>query len=193
MNNLTIIASLIGLESRRAQDDARCGFEELEARISSIALIHELLYKGEIGKEIWLDDYLERLCRSVFSTFLPADSPAKLELELAAVSLDVDDTLYLGLIVVELLTNSLKYAIIPRNGGLIRVSLRGLEEGWMELSVADDGPGIRLAADRGAAETSGDSLGQSLVSLLASEIGAELSRGNGPGTLVALLIPQKSK
>jgi len=199
-NNLTIILSLIGLESENVVDaGTRTRLEALEARIHSISLIHELLYKGEVGEEIRLDDYLRRLCENVFSTLLPTGSPARLELELAPSSLDIDKTLYVGLVVVELLTNALKYAIMPRGRGLVRVALRGAS-GLVELSVADDGPGFGAAWQPAGADKSpcGTSLGQSLLSLLASELGAEIEsgpailgprgQGEGPGTRVALRI-----
>jgi PAS domain S-box-containing protein len=195
-NNLTMIVSLIGLEETRAHDsESRDRLEALEARIHSIALIHELLYKGEIGAAIGLDDYLSRLCRSLFSTLLPEGTEARLELELAPIQLSVDKTLYVGLAVVELITNAIKYAIAPRGRGLVRVSTRAIEEGWMELEVDDDGPGFSPREER-----EDESLGHNLLSLLAAQLGGSLEILRAPeseaddsvqaGARIVLRLPQ---
>ncbi|MDA8426142.1 MAG: PAS domain-containing protein [Treponema sp.] len=169
-NNLNMIVSLIDIEIGRIEDSSsRELLSSFEARIQSIALIHDLLYKNELGSQVRVDDYLSNLCRRIFSTLLPADTPATLGLEVSPLRLDVDRTLYLGLIAVELVTNAIKYAVIPRGEGSVRVSLRDGSGGWMELSVADDGPGYS-PLDAGPY----GSLGRSLVSMLTSQLGGEL-------------------
>lgn len=187
-NNLAMIVSLIDMESSTLDEGKlREKFEDLEARIESIAFIHELLYKSDLGADIRLDEYLHSLGESIMTTFLPEGSPAALEFELAPLSIDIDTTLYLGLIVAELLTNSLKYAIAPRSRGLIKLSSRIDGEGGLELIVADDGPGFKAAKALGAPR--GPGLGRGLISLLVRELGGSFEILEGGGATVLISIP----
>ena len=187
-NSLAIIVSLINLESEKAGSDSARGFLlDLESRVSSIGLIHELLYKGDIGSAVRLDEYLGKLCTSVVETLSPKDAEVKLVLKTESAFLSVDDTLHLGMMAAELVTNSLKYARSSDGSLTIRITLRREEgEGLLELLVEDEGPGF----PEGRIPRS-SSLGWSLIEIFASELGGTAQILPGPGARVALRFPER--
>ena len=110
-----------------------------------------------------------------------------LELETDPLELDVDQSMAIGLIVNELVTNALKYAYPAELGGVIRIALREHPNGERVLSVGDDGPG--LAGNKsGATKT----LGMSLVATLARQLRGRVEVDGTRGTLVRVLFPRKS-
>jgi two-component sensor histidine kinase len=188
-NNLTMVASLIELETLRAETDAMKGFLlDLQTRVGSIGLIHELLYRGEPGKDLRLDEYLERLCSTINDAFPLGPGRAGFVYELQEISYAVDASVYLGMMVAELLTNALKYAQLPGRKLAIEVRLCAVGDGRLELSVGDNGPGIP-----GGRIESSNSLGWELLESLTKTLGGSIRIGQGPGALVVISIPEKAK
>ncbi len=192
-NNLNMVRSLISL-----QGDSVSGtligdiFQDLESRISSIALLHEMLYKTGIDNTISLDVYLESLCSTIFSSFLSGDTQIRLALDLSPMSVSTDITLHVGLIVSELLTNAIKYGIKGRPAGRVSVSLTSSEQGLL-LVVADDGPGMSEGFDPDKVS----SLGMKLVYMITDQLKGMLEllppHTEGPkGCAFRLMIPTKS-
>jgi two-component sensor histidine kinase len=186
-NNLAMIVSLINLEEDKAGSEAARGFmADLESRIRSIAVIHELLYKGDLGAEVELGEYLSTLGHTMVDTLTAEGGRVRLEFALEGARLDLDATLYVGMMVAELLTNSLKYAREPDRDLVITVGLRhDPAEGVLEVLVTDDGPGFP-----GDQLPSGASLGWNLVHLLSAELGGAALILPGPGARVAIRIPE---
>jgi two-component sensor histidine kinase len=189
-NNLMMIASLISLEAERVEDGSLAGFlKDLEARIGSIGLIHQFLYRGEIGADVRLDEYLDRLCATIVGTFPVKGRGARLALDLEALTLDMDATPYLGMMTAELVTNSLKYGPVPGKELVISVSLRkDRNSGDLELRVEDSGPGF----PEGTVPDS-NSLGWGLLELFVEQLGGSVTILPKAGACVLIRIPGHGK
>jgi len=184
-NNLNMVRSLLSLEIDSVKDPhSRDVFQDLDVRISSIALLHEMLYKTDIAEGISLDGYLESLCRNIFDTFLPGNSGIRLHLNLAPVRVSTDITLHVGLIVSELLTNSIKYGMKDRGEGRVNVVLE-LEDQKLLFEVADDGPGFPAGFDLHKAE----SLGMKLVFMITLQMKGTYEIREGPGSRIRIWVP----
>lgn len=176
-NNLQVIASLLRLEqSRTAEPGTRSVLTDMRGRIRSMALLHETLYRTGVFAEVDLASYLRGLVSQLFRSHNEKPAQIHLVLDLAAVNVGIDQAIPCGLIVNELVTNSLKHGFIQDQEGEVRVVLRRESDGQVRLEVSDTGVG--LAADF---ETKrGNSLGLQLVADLARQLRGRLDIDAGP-------------
>jgi PAS domain S-box-containing protein len=178
-NNLQIISSLLNLQSRRIDDDqVRKSFQASQDRIRSMALVHERLYQSNDLAKVDFLDYINVLIPHLLRS--QAVDPDRIDLAIDAdqVFLDIESAIPCGLIIGELLSNSLKHAFPDGRRGRIDVSLKPKEDGRLLLCVSDDGMGMDPETDPENAET----LGLQLVSALAEQMGAEIDLDRSEGT-----------
>ena len=176
-NNLALADSLVSLEAGRIKDPAFVSvLEAIRARLRTIGLVHDSLYRADSGSAIRLDEYLGRLLGELRLEALGV----KIESRVQAIALSADSALSIGLVVNELVTNCLKYAFPPGGPGTILVSL-GSEGGRVRLIVRDDGKGLP--------ESPREGLGGLLVDSLAEQLGGRASRRNEGGAVVELDFP----
>lgn len=169
-NNLQVISSLLQLQMNSVNDPrANAILRESQLRVRSMALIHEKLYQSDSLARIDLGQYLRELASLLFGTYARERARVRLEFDLAPVSVGIDTAIPLGLIVNELITNSLKFAFPDKRPGLIKVELKELTAGGLLLRIADDG--IGLPPEMTSAP--GDSLGLRLVGILTRQLQAE--------------------
>ncbi len=176
-NNMNSVSNLITLQSSAIKDpEIRQLLKETQGRINSMALVHEMLYKTGDLSRLDLKDYLEQLARSV----LASPRKIKLYLDLDPVPATLDVAIPCGLILNELLSNSLKHAF-PDGRGEISVSLKK-KGNEVELVCSDNGPGF---PEGFKVETTG-SLGLKLINGLVKQLlgSIETLRGNGAGLAV---------
>jgi len=182
-NNLQIISSLLRLQCERIDHPiARAALQDMQNRVHSMALIHELLYGSGNMAEVDLSIYLGSLCRKLFHTLAPADGTLQLQLNLAPVLMKINHAIPCGLLVNELVTNALKHAFPAGQQGEVRVDLQALADdpdGW-RLRVADNGTGLPPGLDMDNLTT----LGMKLITSLARQIGGRLTIGPGPGAVL---------
>ncbi|MDX1908909.1 MAG: histidine kinase dimerization/phosphoacceptor domain -containing protein [Bacteroidia bacterium] len=173
-NNLQTISSLLYLQSAHIKDpEVREAVAAGQHRVESMALIHQKLYQRDTLAAIEMKDYLSNLVTSLIQTFDADPERIRFHLDMPELELDVDTAVPLGLIVNELITNSLKYAFPDGRQGVITVSLRKTDTG-LELFVGDDGVG--------AANTlTGTAFGSQLVRLLTAQLGGKLETGTEGG------------
>ncbi|MCE9599642.1 MAG: response regulator [Spirochaetia bacterium] len=185
-NNLQIISSILSLQGNYVKDpDTLQLFQESQSRIKAIALVHEQLYQADLAS-MHLGDYLENLVANLFRTY--AVQPGiKYEIDTEDVHIGLDTAIHCGLMITELVTNSLKYGFIDRLDGNIYVALRTSGDGY-RLTVSDDGVGI--APDIDVRNT--NSLGLQLVSTLADQMGAEMKLEGSPGTNFSFFFEEAS-
>jgi len=178
-NNLMIISSLLSLQSRYIKDkDTKEIFRKSQNRAKSMALIHEKLYKSEDLKSINFAEYLKNLSNDLYDTYTPNQDLVKLVLDVDNIIFDVEISIPLGLILNELLTNSLKHAFPNNRKGEIKIELHRKNDGRYYLSVADNG--IGLPKDLNPQTT--DTLGMQLINSLTDQIGGELTINTDIGT-----------
>ena len=184
-NNMQVISSLLKIQSGYVNDDVRGMFEECQHRILAMSLVHENLYKSQDMASVDFKEYIKTLLHDVFWSYGYGVSTGRIKLEMNVedVSFSVGDAMSCGLIINELVSNSLKHAFPEGRSGKIKVSLRALGEGRFELVVGDDGIGVPQHLDFRDVAT----LGMHLVILLAEDQlrGAiELDRTGGTEFLI---------
>jgi len=167
-NNLQIINSLLSLQSRKtANADVISMMRESSSRIHSIALVHNKLYEQQSINRLDVQDYIEQLGAHLLSIYNVRQKNVRFEVSAHDVLLDIDTAIPVGLILTELITNSLKYAFEGRERGYIHVDMRREGEREYELVFKDDGIGIPEAKRQKTNETLGFRLIHSLTSQLA--------------------------
>ncbi len=184
-NNLNLVMSLVSMQEEEMDARSAASFlADLEARITSVAQLHELLYKGGNALELDCAEYLRSALGKVFGAFVAAGDGRRLEFELESVALPTDSVLPIGLVATELLTNAIKYGTGERGAGTIRVTLAS-RDGSLVLRVADDGPGLPAGFELGRCETFGLRLGL----LLAEELHGDFAAVPGGGAAFELRVP----
>jgi len=194
-NNLQVISSLLDLQAEQFRDrdsikdsEVMEAFRESQNRVVSMALIHEELYKGGGFETLNFSPYIQELAENLLLTYRLGNTSITLSTDLEENLLfDMDTAVPLGIIVNELVSNSLKHAFPGRDRGEIRIELRREKNGEQKkegnkftsfiLTVSDNGIGIPENLDIEELDSLGFQLVTSLVDQLDGEF--ELKRNNG--------------
>jgi two-component sensor histidine kinase len=162
-NDMVVITSMLRMEARRAKhNETRRRLESVGQRVEVLALVYRRLYLTGSADAVNLATYLEELVERRFLMHgFEKDDAVKLDLRLEPIEVGHNQAVAIGLIVNELLTNSLKYAF-PLRQGLVTITLERIEPDKARLTVADDGIGLS-ASDK----ASGRGLGLELIPVLA--------------------------
>ncbi|KUK74557.1 MAG: Signal transduction histidine kinase [Methanobacterium sp. 42_16] len=186
-NNLMIISSLLSMQARQIKDEAtREVFKESQTRARSMALIHERLYRSNDLKSVDFPDYTRSLVRDIFNTYR-TEQKIELKMDIQDVMVDVDYAVPLGLIINEIITNSLKYAFPPGREGVVWINFHKNGDEYF-LEAGDDGVGIQDDVDL----KKSDSLGMLLVNSLTAQIDGELELDSQEGTIFRIKFKEKS-
>ncbi len=206
-NNLQVISSLLDLQAENLSNrqcitdsDVLNAFRESQDRIMSIALIHEELHEGGGDNTLYFSPYLEKLVENLFQTYRLGNVDISLSMDLEEnIFFDMDTAVPLGIIVNELVSNSLKHAFTGRSKGEIRIKLyeeERVREGKVKnesgdnkkqiagkgtkytLIVSDNGVGIPENTDL----ESSDTLGLQLVNILVDQLNGEIEIKRDRGT-----------
>jgi PAS domain S-box-containing protein len=220
-NNLQVISSLLDLQAEKF-NNRECikdsevleAFRESQDRVISMALIHEELYKcGEL-ETLEFSSYIEELADNLFLTYRLGNNSINLNMDVEeAIFFDLDTAIPLGMIVNELVSNSLKYAFKGKDRGEIRIKLHklhklhseengefrysreeskceGRESTSFTLTVSDNGVGIPENLDIEELDSLGMQLVTSLVDQLDGEL--ELKRNNGTAFIMRFTVTEKN-
>jgi PAS domain S-box-containing protein len=177
-NNMQVISSLLRLQEGRVKDKAAAELlKDSQNRIQSMSLVYNKLYQSENLASVNMTDYFKELSTGLVKSY--AVSPARVTVNVAQsnVFLSVDSAIPCGMIINELVTNSLKYAFPDNRKGLITISLTEDGKG-LKLTVSDNGVGIPADVSLSNIPT----LGIKLVSnLVRDQLGGtiELDRRHG--------------
>jgi PAS domain S-box-containing protein len=176
-NNMQIISSLLRLQSRVIEDNKLNEmFMESQNRIRSMALIHEKLYQTEDFARINFAEYIRSLTVHLFHTYKVNPNIVRMNTEVNDVYLDINKAIPCGLIINELVSNSLKHAFPDSKEGEVCIRLSTGKQKRTDLLVSDTGIGLPKSVNFQEPET----LGLQLVSDLVKQIEGtvELERGN---------------
>lgn len=177
-NNLQIISSLLNLQSRYIKDEDDLDlFRDSQSRVKSMSIIHEKLYQSHDFAHIDFKEYLSSLLNYLFQYYSIDPNLIKLNLEVEDLMLGMDTAIPCGLIVNELVSNSLKYAFPPGSGGEISITLN-IKNNYFLLEIADDGIGLPENVDLEKTET----LGLRLVLSLTEQINGNINLIREAGT-----------
>jgi PAS domain S-box-containing protein len=177
-NNLQIISSLLNLQSSYLKDNAsKEVLKESKDRVKSMAMIHQKLYQSGNFEKIEMGEYIEYLVKGLFSSYGVDHDKIKIKTDLQKIYLDIDTAIPLGLIINEIITNSIKHAFPGELKGEIFIKI--VQEGENYLIVAADN-GVGLPEDLDVEKT--ESLGMQLVNNLVRQIDGELELKRTEGT-----------
>lgn len=179
-NNLEMVKSLISLQSAQLEDSAtKDAMIASQNRVQSMGIIHQKLYQGTNLGSIEMKDYFINLGEGILDTF-NADDKVKIACAMDNLELDVDTAVPIGLIVNELLTNSLKYAFPKNKKGQIEISLAKSSPDILTLKVADNGIGKIMGLP-----AKGTGFGSQLVQLLTQQLNGKMKEETENGTTVS--------
>jgi two-component sensor histidine kinase len=171
-----------------SQPEVQGVFQESQNRIRSMALVHEMLYQSPDLASISFSAYLKTLVNGLFRSFRVDTHQIALSLEVVDLPLGIDLALSCGLIINELVSNSLKHAFPENRRGELSISARQISPEELMITVRDTGVG--LPPDLDIRKTS--SLGLRLVTLLVGQINGSLELDSAPGATFLIRFPVKS-
>lgn len=177
-NNLMIISNLLELQSYYIKDKAEIDvFVDSRTRADSMALIHERLYKSTDLKKIDIREYISDLVSDLFDIYAIGSDKVKINIDVDEIMLDINTAMPLGLIINELLNNSLKHAFPDNISGTITIIFNKSDDQF-KLIIKDDGIGFPQDLDYEKAE----SLGLELINSLTRQIDGKLELNSTNGT-----------
>ena len=173
-NNLQTISSLLYLQSYGEENqETKENLALTQQRVESMALIHKNLYQRDNLAAIEMKEYIKNLAESLISSYQTSTNKVKLIMDMPEYELDIDRAIPLGLIINEIITNSLKYAFPSNHEGALSVYLTKSDDSKTSILIADNGIGKSNDAT--------SSFGTQLVRLLTKQINATISSGNDNG------------
>ena len=183
-NNLQVVSSLLKLQSHYIKDEAALdAVKESRNRVQSMAIIHQNLYQENNLTGIDAEDYISKLCDNLFTSYNINTGKIKLVKDIAPLMIDVDTIVPLGLILNELISNSLKYAFTKKEvGGIIKIGLKERNKTLL-LSVYDNGIGM----DKATMENS-PSFGYKMIKAFMPKLGGEMNIYNEDGARIDISI-----
>ncbi len=177
-NNLQVISSILNLQSRHAEDKhTRDVLEESRSRIQSMTMVYEQLYQAEDLSRIDFRKYISNLATALHASHHANHEAIKLNADIDDFQLDIGTAIPCGLIVSELVLNSLKHAFPDNAQGQIDVTFRAGKKMQCTLKVKDDGVGFPDNLDFDSADTLGLQLVRALVDQLDGNILVKRSNG----------------
>lgn len=175
-NNLQIISSLLNLQSRYVPDELSLQvLRESENRVRSISMVHEGLYRSNDLSNINFKNYIENLVTQLTISYGLDQSKIVIKIDIMDISLSIDTAVPVGLLITEILTNSIKYAFPNGKGNISLEFLRA--NGHYLLSLEDDGVGFSSDKLR-----TNESLGMQLIYSLSEQLDAEIRIETDNGT-----------
>lgn len=181
-NNLQIAMGLLQRQSAYIDNDhALAAIQNSENRMRSIALIHQKLYQSESLDLIFMPEYIDEMI-SYLKDSCGLDNRIFFEKQLDDIYLDVAQAVPLGLILNEAITNAIKYAYADMGSGIIYISLLKEDDGCIDLTIADNGPGLPDAFNVNKV----DSLGVNLMRGLAKQLGGSFDIVNEQGCMISI-------
>jgi two-component sensor histidine kinase len=181
-NNLQVICSLLSLQIETVgADHSAESLRQAHSRVFSMSMIHEHLHRSETLLALDFAQYIRSLAMRLFDAYCIDTDRIHLDLAVEPILLPVDDAVTCGLILNELLANSLKHAFKDGRRGLLRISFRRSSPDRVELTVADNGLGLPANFEIDAVP----SLGWRVIRTLVDQLGADLWLERQEGTLVA--------
>jgi len=187
-NNMQIISSLLNLQ-RSYIKDAKADniLQESQGRVKSMALVHEKLYQTDDLARINVAEYIRSLSMNLFHSYTVRPG-INLTLDVGEVYFNIDTAVPLGLIINELVSNSLKYAFSDKDEGEIHISLKKTDDsGIYHLIVRDNGKGFPSNLDI----NNTNSLGLKLVNTLVNQLDGEMEMFQDNGTCFHIIIQEQ--
>ena len=168
-NNLAIVSGLLELQQMQSEnEEVKAPLRQSINRISSIAMVHELIYQSEDLTSINIEEYLRKLVPAIKAALHSDTTKVSVKMNVEAIMMNINQAIPLGLMLNELLTNSFKYAFKGRERGNIAIELnkRGPQ---LSFSYTDNGIGIS-EEEKGSIESG---LGTAIIQAQLAQLEAE--------------------
>lgn len=179
-NNMQVVSSLLSLQSLNVEDERlRKVFQESQSRVRAMALIHETLYESDDLSRIELQPYISRVGEGLIGMYRRPSDRITLRVAAEGVALGIDDTVPCGLIINELLSNSLKYAFPEDRAGEVLISACANGKGEITLEIRDNGVGLPEQVDIHGTSTMGMRL---VTGLVENQLGGKIEVDRSAGT-----------
>ena len=177
-NNLQVVTSLLNIQQRTISDKkAQEAIQESKNRIESMGLIHQSFYQNKNLGEINTREYIQNLVRRLFESYSTSEQRVDWEANVQDIYLDMDTLVPLGLIINEMVSNSLKHAFGENQSGKLSISLERHDD-QIKLEISDNGTGLNGIL---ALEKSG-SFGFNMIKAFVKKINGRLKLLDGEGT-----------
>ncbi len=179
-NNLQMIMSLFSLQGDISDDPGRiASMNDIQQRVRSMALIHEKIYNAENIGMINFQKYAKDLIKEIFQSYQNSSCNVKLKAEIEPLSLEINMSIPLALILNELIINALKYAFNGREKGVFSLCLKKKNAKQIHLNISDDGIGMPDKIKIKSTKT----LGLRLVRVLTQQLNGKVKLGQNPDCL----------
>lgn len=187
-NNLQMISSLLNLQSKYVED--KKAFEALQNgrnRVESIAILHKHLYAGENLNLVNVQDYFENLTESIINSYTKNTSQIQLDIQAKNILLDIESLIPIGFIVNELVTNSLKHAVLEATTERLEIGINLTKKTNQHvLLVTDNGKGYCVDVTEDNKEIT---FGTRLIQSFVQKLNATFKTNCENGTSVEIVIP----
>ncbi|MFZ1809182.1 MAG: histidine kinase dimerization/phosphoacceptor domain -containing protein [Cyclobacteriaceae bacterium] len=181
-NNLQVITSLLNISERKIKGEAaKEPFRDSVNRINSMGLIHSYLYQNEDISDIDIRKYITQLSTMVIDTFRNKYPQVELQVETGSVKLDIDHAIEIGLIINELITNSLKHGVYNGSQPALRIIMTNNTD-KLVLTVSDNGQGISSEINTSS------SFGLRMISSLVKKMNGDVSIRHEKGFEVKIIM-----
>ena len=184
-NNLQIVVGLIAFEAKWTAAPCLQGYKAMQSRIGAIAQLYDLISHSSRGGTIPLDAYLREIAKTMSASLIGYTSSITIEVKAEGLDIDPDRAVPFGLLVNELATNAIKHAF-PDGVGRVVLSAEQIGD-QIELTVTDDGVGMK---DKNGAKTP-EKRGSDYVDIFVRQLGGTIIRpaSDGNGTTVRIRLP----
>ncbi|EKQ53707.1 MAG: PAS domain S-box [Methanobacterium sp. Maddingley MBC34] len=184
-NNLQIISSLLNLQTQYVEGEETVNvLKESQGRVKAMSMVHEKLYQSPNLKDINFKNYINQLVSDLFYSYGVELGSVEKQINVEELSIGIDTAIPCGLIINELVTNSLKYAF-PDGKGKIIVELKPIHD-KIKLVISDNGIGLPEEVSAGKTET----LGLQLVNNLVNQLDGTLKIGRKHGTKFTIIFKE---
>ena len=182
-NSLAMVTSLIALQSgRAANQDVKNALQDIHVRISAIGQAHDQLWRHDKLGMVVLGDLLASICKRLQEQ----QEGIRLNLKCPDINLEADRAIPVGLLITELITNSVKYAY-PNGSGDVHIIV-DVDSSSIAITVADHGAGVD--PDWSFDNSSGNSLGRQMVLSLTKQLGGKIEIASQNGLKITIVIPR---
>ena len=184
-NNMQVVSSLLFMQARKTNDAEVKGILlESQNRIKSIALVHERMYQSEDLEQIDYNDYIRKITRHLFESYLVDPTHISLSIGSEIVYLPIDKAVPCSLVINELVTNAVKYAFPQGRKGSICIDFQRQKDRYV-LVFRDDGIGMPQGLDK----THSDTIGLELIRGLVRQLNGTIELDRTAGAAYTITFP----
>jgi len=186
-NNMQVITGLLEMHGYKTKNKQTLSvLQEMINRITSMSLVHDLLYRSKSLAEIKLDSYLKKLVSRLITAYQTSAIDVELAFTVEPIPVNIQFAIPLGLVINEMVSNALKHAFPASRQGRLSIIARSWQEKGLELIISDNGVGL----DKNFVFSQSDTLGMRIIQdIIALQLEGELEIKTTGGVEYQIKIP----